>query len=383
MPWIARLQHPNPDPPLNRLSDAEFDARLTTLVRRIVEICNAPRPALPEPERLAVTPRVDLSRLPLSGDLLFGRKDEWNQLEQTWDAQDTRVTVYRAHGGMGKSTLVRTWLEHLEEQGWRGADHAFAWSFYSQGTGERVASADLFIREAAAFFGDPTPDTGSPWDKGEWLAALVGAGRNLRVLVDGLEPLQAQEAAVRGELRAPALKQLLLSLCEQEQGLCIITTWEKVVDLAQGAHPERVQHHELSRVSPEAGRALLQARGVKGRDAELEAAVQAVDGQALALRLLGSLVAESGRSVGERGRGRVARASGRRAGGAAGASPGDRGMVAAAGKQPGERPAGGDGPVRPAGAGGGGGGGRQTRDLPVPKGHPGPDDAPAHPGPGG
>ena len=73
---------------------------------------------------------------------------------------------------MGKSTLARVWAEMLAEDHWRGAERAFAWSFYSQGTG-RMTDADSFIDEALHWFGDETPEKGSPWDKGERLAALI------------------------------------------------------------------------------------------------------------------------------------------------------------------------------------------------------------------
>ena len=74
---------------------------------------------------------------------------------------------------MGKSTLVNKWLERMEADNYRGARRVYAWSFYSQGTGERVTSADLFIAEALEWFGDPDPTEGSPWSKGERLAELV------------------------------------------------------------------------------------------------------------------------------------------------------------------------------------------------------------------
>ena len=60
-----------------------------------------------------------------------------------------------AWGGVGKSTLVNKWRERLAADNYRGAKRVFAWSFYSQGTGERVTSADIFIAEALKWFGDP------------------------------------------------------------------------------------------------------------------------------------------------------------------------------------------------------------------------------------
>ena len=52
---------------------------------------------------------------------------------------------------------------------WRGADRAFAWSFYSQGTG-RMTDAERVIEAALGWFGDDTPKGLSLWDRGERLA---------------------------------------------------------------------------------------------------------------------------------------------------------------------------------------------------------------------
>ncbi len=75
-----------------------------------------------------------------------------------------------AWGGVGKSTLVNKWLEHMAADNYRGARRVFAWSFYSQGTNQPATSADLFIAEALKWFGDADPAQGSPWDKGGRLA---------------------------------------------------------------------------------------------------------------------------------------------------------------------------------------------------------------------
>ena len=62
----------------------------------------------------------------------------------------TNVVSLVAWGGVGKSTLVNKWLEALEADNWRGAGRVLGWSFYSQGTDERVTSADQFVDDALA-----------------------------------------------------------------------------------------------------------------------------------------------------------------------------------------------------------------------------------------
>ena len=89
-----------------------------------------------------------------------------------------------AWGGVGKTTLVNKWLERLTADNYRGAQRVFGWSFYSQGTGERVTSADQFIAEALRWFGDPEPPPARRGTKGSgwptWCEAedAAGAGRH-------------------------------------------------------------------------------------------------------------------------------------------------------------------------------------------------------------
>ncbi len=163
------------------------------------------------------------------------------------------------------------------------ARRVYAWSFYSQGTGERVTSADLFIAEALAWFGDPNPKAGSPWDKGQRLADLVRREKTL-LLLDGLEPLQSALPVERGQVKDPALAMLLRELARRNPGLCVITTRQAVAGLAPS--PETTRQEDLEHISPEAGRALLRVGGVQGADAELEAASRAFGDHALALNLL-------------------------------------------------------------------------------------------------
>src|SRR5262245_15289526 len=53
------------------------------------------------------------------------------------------------------------------------AELVFGLSFYRQGTSGGTSSADEFIDEALAWFGDTDPRLGTAWEKGERLAKLV------------------------------------------------------------------------------------------------------------------------------------------------------------------------------------------------------------------
>jgi tetratricopeptide (TPR) repeat protein len=254
--------------------------------------------ALATPTSLAAPPApeaVDISRLPVTGAELFGRAEELRWLDGLWESPSIRVVSLVAWGGVGKSTLVNKWLERMERDGYRGARKVFGWSFFSQGTSERVTSADLFIDQALRFFGDPAPTEGSPWSKGERLAALVRGARNLLIL-DGLEPLQSPTDGWR--VQDPGLGQLLRRLARpargggggsaDEIGLCVITSRQRVADL--DGFPATTTARDLEQISPEAGRALLRVRGVRGTDAELEDVARAFGCQALAVNLAASFL---------------------------------------------------------------------------------------------
>jgi tetratricopeptide (TPR) repeat protein len=237
----------------------------------------APVPALAPPEK------VDLARLPETGVQLFGRQKELQLLDELWDSGSANVVSLVAWGGVGKSTLVNQWLEYLKADNYRGAQRVYAWSFYSQGTGQRVTSADQFISEALLWFGDPDPRQGSSWDKGARLAELVRAERTLLVL-DGLEPLQSGYEFDKGKINDPALSVLVTQLARLNNGLCVVSTREKIAELEH--HRETALEVDLDQISKQAGRALLRVGGAQGTDDELEAASEAFGNHALAVSLL-------------------------------------------------------------------------------------------------
>ncbi len=255
------------------------------VARHIRKILDDPsyKPPPPPPPAWSPPEKVDIERLPQTGAELFGRQKELLMLDEAWASGGTHVVSLVAWGGVGKSTLVKKWAERLAADNYRGARRVYGWSFYSQGTSERVTSADLFISSALRWFGDADPTLGSPWDKGERLAKLVREEKTL-LLLDGMEPLQSSLAYEQGKIKDPALSTLLTELARSNPGLCVITTREAVTDLAE--FPDTVLHKDLEQISDEAGRALLRVGGVQGTDAELEQATRDFGNHALAINLL-------------------------------------------------------------------------------------------------
>ncbi len=232
-------------------------------------------------------PRIAPSKLTHVAATLFGRDDELARLDAAWADPAIHVVTLVAWGGVGKTSLVAKWAAALAGRDFDGADN-FDWSFYSQGTRERGgASADVFVAKALEFFGDPemAGSAASPWDKGTRLAQLV-AGRRALLVLDGLEPLQHPPGPMAGELKDPAATALLKGLAARNPGLCVVTTRERVADLA-AFRDSTAPEWKLASLSMPAGVALLEQLGVRGPAEELARLVEDIEGHALTLNLLG------------------------------------------------------------------------------------------------
>lgn len=252
----------------NRIESEDFRQAVTT-------------PAWPELPQ----DHVDIDRLPQTGAELFGRKKELELLDEAWESDETRIVSFVASGGVGKSALVNKWIDLMSKDNYRGAQRVYAWSFYSQGTGERVTSADVFVNESLHWFGDSemADSERSPWDKGKRLAELVQQQKTLLIL-DGMEPLQSPYEHDKGEVKDAALGVLLKELAKKNCGLCVITTREELRGIRRGA--DSILQKNLNQISEKAGRALLRVAGIRGTDAELEEVTRDFGNHALAVSLL-------------------------------------------------------------------------------------------------
>lgn len=296
--WLRRLQmFPRDGKNVTTHFAGDPDQVFADVARTVYGAVSGESPFPDPPKPVGKPPeKVDVGRLPETGKLLFGRRESIKLLNEAWTDPATRIVAFKAWGGVGKSTLVRVWTEQMAEDNYRGSDCVFAWSFYSQGSGDRVTSADQFIAAALQFFGDKDPTAGSPWDKGERLARLVAQRRTL-LLLDGMEPLQAAGThdfgGQRGSIKDPGLQTLLVNLARDNPGLCVISTREDVADLQDQRLRAAVIHQDLEQVDVTAGRALLRVRGIHGTDKQLEDAVEAFGRHALAINLLATYLNET------------------------------------------------------------------------------------------
>jgi len=287
--WLARMNlRPKDGRPIQGGSEFEVETDLATIAEEIAGIIG---PTVEMPEKEGYIPlgpkKISLAKLPSTNPELFGRDKELKILDEVWDNTGTNIICFVAWGGVGKTALVNTWLSKMRQDNFRGAERVFGWSFYSQGAAEgKQASADQFIASALKWFGDPEPDAGSPWEKGERLAEFVRNQKTLLIL-DGLEPLQHPFREEEGRIRDPGLQSLIRELAHYNPGLCVITTRLDVDDLKDFTGT-MVENKHLEYLSDEAGMELLKHLGVKGADDELKQAVRDFDGHALALMLLGT-----------------------------------------------------------------------------------------------
>ncbi len=237
---------------------------------------------------------IATTRLHHGAQRLFGRESELTELDKVRDDPTKHLLTIVAFGGVGKTALVIEWMARQAAADWPGYQRVFDWSFYSQGTREQgAASADVFVAKALDFFGDPqmSASAASPWDKGARLAQLVAQRPTLLVL-DGLEPLQHPPGPLAGKLKDPALEALLKGLAQQNPGLCVVTTRERVTDLAP-FHDTTAPEWVLEHLPTPAGVELLKTLGVQGTDQEFQELVEEVRGHALTLDLLGQYLARA------------------------------------------------------------------------------------------
>lgn len=224
------------------------------------------------------------NRLPSTLGQFFGRKQELQLLDNALADHNTRIVQFIAPGGTGKTKLLQYWLDQQ-----RDIPVLIAWSFYSQGSSDdKQVSATPFFEHVFDKLKAEQREFRCEEDKGDYLAELLNKQPSL-LLLDGLEPLQHGGFGMKGELKDRAMRALLKTLAgSYQQGLCVITTRLAVRDIQDRSG---VIGHDLHNLELADGVDLLQSLQVKGRQSQLEQAVEDYGRHALALSLLGNALA--------------------------------------------------------------------------------------------
>lgn len=176
--WLAgRQMWPGGAKALKEHKATKRKALLTEFAQQVLAAVEGPAaPSQSETRFDEPHPTHDLHRLPKTGSLLFGRRDEIKLLDTAWNGGATNIVAFTAGGGVGKSTLARVWTEMLAEDEWRGADRVFAWTFYwttaaaaPSSPPSRPSSVDAGARVkcaaewSVAMLHDPRIHPGSAW----------------------------------------------------------------------------------------------------------------------------------------------------------------------------------------------------------------------------
>jgi hypothetical protein len=236
---------------------------------------------------------VDLVRLPEPTTNLIAREAELVQLDEAFKDPKKAIVAVIAGGGVGKSALIWEWLQRLEPD-YGGATRVFAWSFYRQGSHQKLNSSTSFFEEALRFFDYEGPNPKDEIEKARALAKCLRDHLSL-LLLDGLEPLQHPVHIQGGEIADVALKELFRCIRFHRLGesgdknLVIIATRQPIIELQKW---DGYVHIDLGILSTQEGVKLLQSLNVKGNQADLEKASHDMGGHALGLVLMGRLLEE-------------------------------------------------------------------------------------------
>ncbi len=207
---------------------------------------------------------------------LRGRLLRW---AREWAEPDRVVSLVGAWG-VGKSALAELVLRELSGQAPAGV---LAWSFHED------PRADHFLRTAYAYLtrGEVSNSASTVVDELE--RAWIGEEPHLLVL-DGLDRVQAAGSrGRRGEVEDPGLRRLLCSLAATTgaRTRVLVTSRLPLTDLDRwrgtGYREER-----LSKLEPQAARAVLRGWGVRGDDRVLDRLVEPLHHHALSVDMLGS-----------------------------------------------------------------------------------------------
>ena len=142
--WLNKgTTHPQGGKPLSSYRRRKQEQLLGELAQDIYQHVERTSPLAAD---FAPPEKVEISRLPVTSEGLFGREKEMKALDEAWDDPGTNIVSLVAPGGVGKSALINHWLRAMAQDNYRGASRVYAWSFYEQGTAAQINTLKNTLR---------------------------------------------------------------------------------------------------------------------------------------------------------------------------------------------------------------------------------------------
>lgn len=226
--------------------------------------------------------RFSLGNLPSPEEHIFGREQEWAELDAALDDPKNYVAIVVGEGGAGKTQLVRTWLDRLKPA-YGGADAVISCSVEDQGEQGSLGASGAAGLLLAALGGAPSQD---PMGTVAELVDRIRARRTI-VVIDGLERLQDSSGAITDRPVRTLIRELASWMGE---GLLLITTRPPFTELGSLSGVRRIDLGPLDRPSAER---VLRSRGVRGPPEQLRRVYEQLRGHALLLALVAGCLADS------------------------------------------------------------------------------------------
>lgn len=214
-----------------------------------------------------------------------GRHEELRRLDAFAASDEVRVVAVTGVGGAGKTSLLGRWLKQPTALRQRGVRGLFVWSFYENRSFAELSKALLQFGEEQ-FGWSPPRDFDAGGSSIANLLVRLCRDVPLCLLLDGLEVVQGDHNDERhGMFLDQELGEFLASLARQQVGLTLLTSRFSFADLNR-FRGLGFAEMLLPRLSPTEGADLLRRLDVVGETEDLIAASTALQGHALALRVL-------------------------------------------------------------------------------------------------
>jgi tetratricopeptide (TPR) repeat protein len=264
------------------------------------ELCKQLTVALGRAARVPRPPQLLKMPEPLTSIEFVGRSRELDELEKYLRDGKTAVVVVTGEAGMGKSHLVKQFLDTLASrspQFW-GAQWTYAWSFYNQDTRSVENSSSEFLTHVLRHYGFKDWHV-SDEQRATKLAELLRNEQSL-VILDAVDPLQetSGSVSVHRAFRDAAMRRFIEELCDQASnegchyGLVIITCRTRFFDDSIRRKYARVYHEIPVGALAEDDSCILLGKLLPSYNMpDLIWISQKTEGQPLALGLLGGLLA--------------------------------------------------------------------------------------------